>query len=250
MADKSALSLPISQYSIEEAAKILGCEPAAVLRMAGDGGLPVFVHLEQLCGVAQCVVSPVAVGESVGDGTGRVRADGYDHLIFRNLQYGAELFISRVPEGVASWWNNAWVTLDGFWQVDAGSLKEFGRKDGAPVMLSAWSDDCGGPLIVAGDLPSPTGDPDMWVMADDLRRLVGVESAPSAVTKAAVKEPSATKGPNVNTYRTIKILASLVPGVDITNPTGAYEAINQKLAAMGEPELPVTDRAFRTWFSK
>lgn len=171
MTANTALSLPISRYSIEEAARVLGCEPAAILRMAGDGVLPVFIYLENLCGVAQLVASPVAVGDSVGDHVWRIRPGDGDCLIFQNLRHDAELFISRVPEGAASRWRDVWVTLGGFWQVDADNLKELGGKEGAPVILSAWSDDCGGPVFVGGNLPSPANDNGLWVMAEDLRRL-------------------------------------------------------------------------------
>lgn len=169
--NNAELGLPISRYPIAEAARKLGCEPAAVLRMAGDGELPIYVHFEGLCGVAGCVVSPVAVGDSLGEGTGRVKHDGHAHLIFRNFQHGAELFISRVPNGITSCWRDAWVTLDGFWKIDANTFKDVGRNDGAPLILSAWSNDCGGEVLVAGNLPFPPGDPDLWVMAEDLRRL-------------------------------------------------------------------------------
>lgn len=192
MATNTTLSLPISRYSIEEAALVLGCSPAAILRMAGDGVLPVFIYLERLCGVAQRVASPVVVGDSMGDHVWRIRPNDGDCLIFRNLQHGADLFISRVPEDAASRWSDVWVTLDGFWQVDADHLKDLGGKEGAPVMLSAWSDDCGGSLIVAGDLPSPTGAPVLWVMAEDLRRLCPCEVKPSAehVSEQSASSPA------------------------------------------------------------
>lgn len=174
MATNTTLSLPIGRYSIEEAAEILGCSPAQVLRMAGAGELSLYIHMKPH---TSCHIDSIAMSEGLTipiDKVMQTLAKG-DHVVIHSLEHGAHLRLLESKDVYYAFWQNAKVMIGGFWRVSSVPFEYFdlyGAETLNQAILTAWHDDeSRGCVMIRGAKLPAIIDARLWVMPEDLHRL-------------------------------------------------------------------------------